>query len=165
MTSLRRRGAADAMKRVIKSADGMLEYLIKDALDAKEADGASFTDQLVRIRAVIALIAEEDDPNTRAMAKLYADRLSSKLIVTGVAPTDLRQLEQLIERAASKPSARRSANYEAKMAPHAELAAREIVVPDRARSPARVAEIGLAILGALVEYPILLDDSEVEEAL
>jgi DNA primase len=148
---------APAMKRVIQGAKGMLEYLIDDALDGKGFGGAALTEQLARIRAVATLLREEDDPSLRAMAKVYADRLSSKLIIGGRSPSDLRQLEQLMEQATSRIDESAATKGYSHGAP--------IPVPDRAKSPARIAEIGLAIVGAALEFPELLDDPDVEGAL
>ena len=68
-----------------------------EALGGDSFGGSSLPEQLARVRAVTALLAEEDDPNLRMMAKLYADRLSSKLVIGGRSPDDLRQLERVVE--------------------------------------------------------------------
>ena len=147
----RTRGA-EALKRVLHGASGMLEHLIDDALEQQGFGGASITEQLARIRAVAQLLTEEDDPNLRTMAKHYADRLSSKLIVLGRSPGDLRQLEAIIEQATS----RRPASNEPRT---------PLVTPAQARSRSQVTEIGLAMLGAVLDAPEILDELEVEEAL
>src|SRR5262249_51939852 len=96
----------DALLRALKSAKGMLEHLIAERLDGDDFGGSSITEQLAHVKAVATILSEEDDPTLRGLAKAYADRLSSKLIVQGRAPGDLRQLEQIIEQATSpRPSA------------------------------------------------------------
>jgi DNA primase len=105
------------------------------------------------VRAVADLLSTEDDPALRTMAKTYADRLSSKLVVMGRSPTDLHQLERIMEQATS--GAKRSVP----------LASQSAERGDRARSRAQVDSIPQAMLGALLDFPDLLDDPECEEAL
>lgn len=149
-------GAA-GVERLLKNARGMLEHLIDEALESDEFGGSSLTEQLARVHAVAALLAEEDDPSLRNMAKTYADRLSSKLVIMGRSPTDLRQLESVIEASVSRGG--RSGHDEgAGSAPRP-------VPHDRARSPALVDQIRLAVLGVLLDFPELLDDPEVADPL
>jgi DNA primase len=148
-----RREGVEAMRRVVQAAPGMLEHFIDDALESTSFGGAALTDQLARIRAVATLLTEENDPGLRSMAKHYADRLSSKLVVLGRSPTDLRQLERLMEQA-TQGGARSIDAPEARELPR-----------DRARSRERVAEIALAVVGAVLDFPVLLEDPEVEVAL
>jgi DNA primase len=151
---VRERGAA-ALERIVQSSRGMLEHLIDDALDNEEFGGATLTEQLARVRAVAKLLAEEDDPGLRGMAKTYADRVSSKLVVLNGAPADLRQLEQAMERAVSGGGSGGSGQQSGPApVPH-----------DRARSRAQVEEMAHAVLGAILDYPELVDDTEVESAL
>ncbi|MFO0761039.1 MAG: DNA primase [Byssovorax sp.] len=148
-----RKQGAEGLQRVLKGARGMLEYLIDDALEGEAFGGASLSEQLARVRAVADLLASEDDPTLRAMAKTYADRLSSKLVIMGRSPTDLHQLEQIMGRATAGAQAPPPGPSQT------------IERGDRARSRAQVDAIPLAILGALLDFPDLLDDPEVEEAL
>jgi DNA primase len=151
---LARRKGADAITRLVKNARSMREYLIDDALESSAFGGSSLDEQRARIRAVVEVLAEEDDPTLRSMTKLYADKLSSKLIVHGRTPTDLKQLERMIEQATTR------------------AAKEEVPKPGttaepswRARSQSREEQIGLNVVGALLDFPELLDDSEVMEAL
>ncbi len=148
-----RKHGAEGIARLVKGARGMLEYLIDDALDSGGFGGAAMTEQLARVRAVASLLAEEDDPTLRAMAKTYADRLSAKLLVAGRPVTDLRQLEQLMEHATSRGA--RSEPRQDAPAP---------VSHDRARSRTQVREIGHQVLGAILDFPDLLDDPDIEAA-
>lgn len=149
-----RQHGPEGISRLVKNARGMLEHLIDDALDGDSFRGASLNEQRARIQAVATLLSDESDPTIRTMAKTYADQLSSKLIVRGKAPSSLRELETSIEQAVSmntKPAA---------------LAPSQVAVPhERARSRSQVEQIGLAIIGALLDFPELLHDSEVEDAL
>jgi DNA primase len=143
----------EGLERVLKSARGMLEHLIDDALDGGSFGGSTLSEQIARVRAVAELLSEEDDPSLRAMAKTYADLLSSKLVVLGRSPTDLRQLEHIMEQSTSR--VRRE-----------EPTIAQTVAPrDRARSRPQLEEISLAILGVLLDFSELLDDPEVEDAL
>lgn len=145
----------EALERLLKSARGMREHLIEDALDGDAFRSGSLDEQRARLRAVTTLLSEETDPTLRAMAKTYADQLSSKLMVRGQPLTNLRELEIAVEQALGSNS-------------HAAapLPASHSPVPhDRARSRSRHEEIAQEMLGALLDYPELLDDPEIEPAL
>lgn len=169
-----RQHGMDALSRVIDSAKGMIEYLIDDALEGDGFGGASLAEQVARVRAVAKLLSEEDDPNLRSLAKLYADRLSSRLIVGGRSPTDLRQLEKLIEDATKGPTeaVRRSRETtdDAGAPPEGPGPDARPRPPSGARgpqsrSPARVLDISLSILGVAMEFPSLLGEPEVARAV
>jgi DNA primase len=149
---LARKEGPEAIARTVKNARGMLEYLIDDALDGDGFKGATLTEQIARIRAVAKLLGDENDPNLASMAKLYADKLSSKLVIQGRSPGDLRQLEQIMQQAVGHASQSTSS-------------APRPVTGDRARSRSQVEEISLAVIGALLDFPELLADPEVEKAL
>ncbi|MCC6559474.1 MAG: toprim domain-containing protein [Polyangiaceae bacterium] len=151
---LARRKGPEAVLHLVKAARGLLEHLIDEALEGESFGGASLPEQLARVRAVAALLAEEDDPSLRMMGKLYADRVSSKLVIAGRSPTDLRQLEGIVNDAVSRPG------RGAQGAP-----AQPVVTREHARSRSQVEEIRLAILGAVLDFPELLGDPDVEEAL
>lgn len=143
----------EAIAQAVRSARGLLEHLLDDALEGDAFRGAGLTEQLARIRAVATLLAEEEDPSLRLMAKTYADRLSSKLLVQGRAPADVRDLERMLERAL--------AGTERKRAPGD--AAPPAAGPPR--KPDAAERIGLEVLGALLDYTELLDDPDVDGAL
>jgi DNA primase len=149
-----RKNGAEGLSRLLKSARGMLEYLIDDALDGGSFGGSSLSEQLARVRAVADLLSTEDDPALRTMAKTYADRLSSKLVVMGRSPTDLHQLERIMEQATSSGTK-----------PILPTSSQSAERGDRARSRAQVDSIPHAMLGALLDFPDLLDDPEAEDAL
>jgi DNA primase len=152
---LARARGAEAVEAVVREARGLLEYLIEEALSGEAARGASLRDKQERIQRVLGYLAEERDPNVRQMAKMFADKLSAQLIVAGQPPGDIRALERAVERALA------SAGQPAGLSggrPHPAHAARP--ASGGANHP-----IELAILGALVEYPDLFADGEVEEAL
>lgn len=143
----------EALKTVTKAAKELYEHLIEDALENDAFNDATTDGKLSRIHAVAALLGEQQDQVKRLMLKTYADRLSSKLVMGGQSPKDLRQLEQLLDQATSR-------------APTQALRAAETNAPHhQARSRARVDEIGLEILGALLDFPVLFDDPAIMDAL
>jgi len=96
-------------------------------------------------------LATENDPTMRAMAKAYADRVSSQLVVSGRSPADMRELERWIQGSVEKGGAapaveQRSAGPLSRSLPQSE-------------------HIGESILGAILDYPELVDDPAVSEAL
>jgi DNA primase len=86
------------------------------------------------------------------MGKTYADRLSSKLVVLGRSPGDLRQLEQIIDQATSRTR------------PEVRAVSQSAQPHEHARSRSQIEEIGFALVGALLDFPDLLTDPEVEVA-
>lgn len=166
-----RKNGREALERVVKNSRGMREYLIEDALDGEAFRSGSLDEQRARLRAVTQILAEESDPTDRAMVKTFADRLSAKLTVGGQPFADLRELEAAVERAviagaraqegrsAGPPSPRGGSPGAPPPAP-----APPPVPHDRARSRAQKDRISLEILGALFDFPELLDEPEVQEA-
>lgn len=148
---LARKRGPDAVLRAAREAAGLLEHLIDRALDELGMDAATLDGQLRRVRKVAELLAEEADPELRAMAKAHADRLSSKLMVGGAAPLDLRQLERLLERALAT-----GGDPE-----------REPEGPSgpEARSSLGTVRIQEELLGALVDAPELVNDPDVRAEL
>ncbi|WP_437766877.1 DNA primase [Sorangium sp. So ce281] len=154
---LAREHGPEAIARIVKAARGLLEHLIDQALDGDSFGGSSLPEQLARVRAVTTLLAEEDDPSLRMMAKLYADRLSSKLVIGGRSPDDLRQLERVVEESLSRPRSQPT---------------REVIPSgqttetwERARSRTQIQEVSLEILGAILDFPELLADDDLQTAL
>lgn len=149
---VRTRGV-DALTMVTKAAKELYEHLIEDALENDAFNDATTDGKLSRIHAVAALLGEQQDPVKRLMLKTYADRMSSKLVMGGQSPTDLRQLEQLLEQAANR-------------GPTQALRAAETQAPHhQARSRVRVDDIALEILGSLIDFPVLFHDPEVMDAV
>lgn len=156
-----RKQGAEAINRVVKSASGMLEHLIYDALESGRFGGATLAEQHARVRAVAALLSEENDPSLRLMAKTYADRLSSKLVLEGRSPSDLHQLEHIIQQATSG----RDRDGRDNDRPEGGARTPPPVPHDRARSRIQVDDIALHVLGSILDFPDLLDDPAVEAAV
>jgi DNA primase len=140
----RKHGVA-ALESILKNAESLKQHLLHKLLKDDEFQGAEVKDQMARIRAAVTLIGEEEDPVERGLTKAYADQLSSSLIVNGRSPTDLHQLEAMLNRALHRPERR----------PDPRAAAEE-----RQRSPQD--DMALAVLGTLLDFPELAFDPEVE---
>lgn len=156
-----------AIEGLVSGAKGMLEYLIDATLDPGQASGASLSDTHTRIQQVMKLISEEADPNLRTLAKSYADRLSSQLVVDGRSPTDTRSLERMIRAAAAKGG--RAATRDASSSPQVGVddggaAASAELGPQSKSQPSADAQ-QCSVLGALLDFPELTLDSAVETAL
>jgi DNA primase len=142
-----RKQGAEGVLRVIKAARPMLEYLIDSTLDsgftAEDARGRA-----AKIKEVTDLINSEDDQSVRALAERHADRIAERLGINDA--RSFRALSETVRLALTgNPQANRP---EAQIAP-----------PNRARSRDRRTEIGLEILGALLDYPELLEANEAIE--
>jgi DNA primase len=98
---------------------------------------------------VAKLLADESDPDLRLQAKRFADELSSRLVLKNRSIADLRQLERLVESALTE---RRGGADPARP-----RAAQEKAAPDAA--------MALAMLGAVLDFPELLEDPAVQDAL
>jgi DNA primase len=150
-TLVRARGA-EAINHCARAASGILEYLIESALDGlTRSDPQS---QGEKIKEVLGLIAQQQDPTTRALAQTHADRIASRLGISDV--STLGALQRAIYRAATPtnspgpnrtPQPRKDEPRRPSMAP-----------PERARSAQRGDAVEHEIFGALVEFPVLLDN-------
>jgi len=143
----------EAVERVLKASRGMLEYLIDSALDREYAD-LDARERASRVREVVTLIREEDDPTVRLMGQRYADRVAAALNFRdfkGLLDASAREMHRAISEPlpGSAPSANRPQMLEA---------------PARARSRAQSEAIGLAILGAFLDFPELFNSAEAFEA-
>jgi DNA primase len=147
---LARTRGIEAVEKLVGGARGLLDHLIDDALSGTSFEGGSLREKHERIRAVADLLSSESDPTLRSMAKAYADRISSQLVVAGRSPGDMRELERWITGALSGGST------------EAEPARPES--PSSLSRPQEMA-IGPAILGAILDFPELLDDPDVMGAI
>jgi DNA primase len=158
-----RENGIEAARKLIVGSRGMLEYLIDEALGGGKAQRGSLKEKQQRIEKVLSYLAEERDPTIRSMAKSYADRISAQLVVDGRAPSDIRALENMVRRALTRGSAAEAADGpmgDDEGGPRGQSA----------RSRPREADIGLSVLGALLDFPELCDpessgDEELCQAL
>lgn len=144
----------EAVQRVLKAARGMLEYLIDVTLD-RDYNDLDARERAERVREVVALIREEEDPAVRLMGQRYADRVAAAL--------NFRDFKTLLDanaremhRAISQPNAGDTGLAANRPIP--------LAAPARARSRAQRSEIDLAILGAILDFPELFSGAEAFEA-
>lgn len=161
----RQRGA-EGVTAVVRAARGMLEHLIEQALE----EGVAAYDAKARVeklRQITDLLNEEEDPAVRALAEQHADHVVSRL---GVADArTFRALRDSMQRAlhgrnGSGSGARAGAAGETQHdSPQGRSSepAMDRAPPQRARSRARVEALGTEIIGALLDFPELLDKPEI----
>lgn len=145
---VRERGI-EAMNAIVNAASGMLEYLIDAELDqgfkADDAQG-----QAARIRAVTELLAEEDDVAVRALAEQHVNRIAERL---GIA--DARTFRAL-------GRAVRASLGQGRTTDNAGASAQS---PWRVRSPEQREHVAREVLGAILDYPELLESPEMTDVL
>ena len=129
------RGGPEAVQALLATAPPLAHRLLDLLLRDGELDGAPIADQTERVRLAVRLLAEAGDEIERAMLRSYADQIAQAF---GVGR--LEELESMLRRprGGQKPREER--------APFAE-------------------EMSLAMLGALVDFPALLDDATAQEHL
>jgi len=147
---LARRGGAEQLSRVLDAAAPMIEHLIEELLDQRVEANDSAT-QAQRVQAVIELVASETDPTARALAETYADKLAGGLALGQPEIRTLAALKRHLATAAGR-------------GPGQGPRAPQVQPPHRARSRDRREEVGLEILGALLDFPELFDAPELAEA-
>jgi DNA primase len=142
---IREKGRA-AIDQCLAAARSMLEYLIDTTLDQSfrrfdaEKQGALISE-------VINLIADEPDSTTREMAEKHAVQIAKRMNIADV--STLESLRRTIS-SATRPNT---------------VPAKRVAPPESARSRSLDAYIDHQILGALVEFPELLDDESLTDAL
>lgn len=149
---------SEGVRAVIGSARGMLEHLIEVALD----EGFAAQDaraRVAKLRQVTELLAEEDDPAVRALAEQHADQVVARL---GVADArTFRALRATVERALRAPAGPDGAGPAGTSDRRARSPQKEFAPPQKARSRARLDAIEMEIVGALLDFPELLDKPEI----
>lgn len=138
----------DAIARIVKASKSMIEYLIESTLDGtfRAADAEA---RARRIHQVAELLKSEDDPAVRALAERHADTIAERLGIGDV--RTFRTLASLVQRTILGGQEPRAATHAAP--------------PERARSRERVDDIGLEVLGAVLDFPAILDSPEVLAAV
>lgn len=150
---VRKEGAAQ-LTTIISRATGMLDHLIAEALDSSALTGDSHA-LAAKIHEVTELIAKETDPTVRALAEQHADRLAAHLGITDA--RTFRALKRDIERAGGGALPSRS--------PRSENARAEAASRGPAPHDFRSGSIEARALGALLDFPVLLADTQVQEFL
>jgi DNA primase len=149
-----------AVKDAVAQSRGLVEFLLEDFLDAS-FNAADASEKSARVQGVAKLLADEDDPLQRAILKQRVDTLAGRLDLVrredsargNHSPEAFRALESAVKRIAS--SKREAAP---KLRP-----GQVDAPPDRARFDTRKAgrKAMAQIVGALIEFPELLDDPHV----
>lgn len=145
-----RRGGAEQAGRVLDAAQPIIEYLIEELLDDRFSTSDSAT-QAQKVQQVIELVASEDDPALRALAEKHADRLAARMGLGHAEVKTVLALKRHLAAAVSRTQAPTQG-------------VPKIQPPSRARSRDRREEIGLEILGALLDFPELFASAEVAQA-
>lgn len=160
---------AEALERLLKAAQGLLEYLIDTTLDAEFPRYDALAAASV-IKEVEALLAGEDDPTVRALAQQHADRLAARLNVSD-ARTFLALANKVRAAATRGPAGPGPGGPEASPLgtsgrPLSGSGRPEprIQPPAHARSRDRRSDLALVILGALLDFPELFDSPDTESA-
>lgn len=138
----------ETLRHVVEQARGLFEYLIDCDLD-ESFNAADLREKATRVERVASLLARQKDPVVRGMAEAYADRAASRLDLVRSAPNAFGVLKRQIM------SQARAARIE--FGPR----------PSEARIKPRLPghEDRKAIAGAVLDFPALLDDSEVASVL
>jgi DNA primase len=149
---VRERGA-EAVEQLLKHSRGILEYLIDLALSEELLqEGAEARAKSVQF--VTKLITAEKDPTLRELAENYADGLvASRLKIHSDSAEQVRTLKALGRAIQTR---------------HLVLPTRPgapaVAAPHRARSRDRRQELGLEVLGAIFDFPELVEDPWAELA-
>lgn len=134
---------AEGLKNLLDASQGMLDYLISLVLDENFAS-ADAEGQARRIQKVVELLKAEEDPNAAALAERHADRLAGRL---GLADGHtFRALRNSIRKSLQVD---REAYWE-----------RAPALPKPDPATERTQGIGRAIVGALLDFPELLESDE-----
>ncbi len=142
-----RRAGPEAILRAVQSGRGLLEHLIDSCLDS----GFTKDDPLTRaakIKEVAELISTETNPETRALAENYADTVAARLDISDA--RTFQALQRRIRQAASSAAT--------KTIPAG-------ATQRQAQGPNRRDAVALDVLGCILDWPELLQDAEVEDAL
>ena len=152
----------EAVNDVVGQARGMLEWLIDRTLDGSFS-AANAHEKLERVELIKKLLSEEEDPLVRMMTKNYANELAARIdlkMVDGhsrrMAEDSFRVLEDSVRRAVARagppPPMKRGESTEPPRS--ARIAPRPVGAMQRAE-----------IVGVLIEFPVLLQDPEVQAIL
>jgi DNA primase len=149
---VRERGA-EGVEQLLKHSRGILEYLIDLALSEELLqEGAEARAKSVQF--VTKLIAAEKDPTLRELAENYADGLvASRLKIHQDNAEQVRTLKALGRAIQARPAVTAARG-----------AAPGLPAPHRARSRDRRQELALEVLGAILDFPELVDDAWAELA-
>ena len=139
---------AGALQQVVREALGMLEYLLEAEFESLRS--ANIYEKIESVDRIKKLLAKQRDPLVRSMGKTYVDRLAGRL--------------DLIQSVGSFQALERSFVQELAQAgppPPSGPSPREARVASKRAGSMERAEI----VGALIEFPSLLVEPEVQDFL
>jgi DNA primase len=142
-----RRAGPDGVQHAVDSSREILRYLIDTCLDSGFAKDDPLT-RAAKIKEVADLIATETNPEVRAMAENYADTVAERLGISDA--RTFQALQRRIQQAIASGGAQ--STPAAGNAP-------------QARSPKTNDAVAREVLGCVLDWPELLQDAEVEDAL
>ncbi|HEY6458611.1 MAG TPA: DNA primase, partial [Polyangiaceae bacterium] len=135
----------EALRHVLDQSKGLFEYLIDVDFD-ESFHAADLRERAVRVERVASLLARQKNPVVRGMAEAYADQAASRLDLVRSAPNAFGVLKrQIVAQARAARIDYGPRPSEARIAP---------------RSPGSAHR--KAITGAVLDFPALLDDSELQ---
>lgn len=159
---LAREKGKPAIEHIVASAKGMLEALIEMSLDESFTQADAYEKQ-ARIAFVAKLLAEEDDPVVLPMLKGFTDRIAGRLDIVRSGEGAFRAVEHSVKQAVAKAEAERRRAEEAAGVKSGNRVQNSNGIRITPRTPG-AAERG-AMIGYLIEWPVLLDDPEVADEL
>jgi len=141
---LARTEGAEAVTRHLRSAIGLLDFLIRSELSTRfdRRDPAAVS---AKIKAVTELISTADGKAAQAMAERLSDQIVGEL---GLGASLKKMLQAALER--TDPRAQEKAVP---------------MPPERARSRGRSRDIALEVFGVFLDFPSLLEEPEMAEAV
>jgi len=141
-----------ALRHVLSQARGLFEYLIDVELDPT-FNAADMVERAARATRVATIIERQKDPIVRGMLEAYADYAASRLDLVRSAPNAWGALRRRVM------AASRSANAQV------QVYARPRPSEARIRPRRPGLDERKAIIGALLDFPVLLDDSQIQGVL
>jgi DNA primase len=148
-----RRQGLDQARKVIEAAQPIMSHRINELLDEEFRNDDPAT-QIQKVEELMAFINAEPDPAVRGLADGHAMRLLGRLRITHDQDSSLRQV-----RGRMAATVRRHEEQSPEKRPQAPPQP-----PHRARSRDQREELALELLGALLDFPELLDGPEAEQA-
>ena len=162
---VRERGA-EALQSAIGAARGLLDYLIEEAMSetVRQIDAH---EQAARVREIVTLINEEDDPTVRQMTESYADRIAQRLGIGSLAKLKATVTRSL-QAGPGAPTGQREghpAGDSSRAAPGGHPAKPlpdgvplPNLAPWRVRSTTDTQNLDLRVLGCFLDFPDLLEE-------
>jgi DNA primase len=138
----------EALRHLLGQARGLLEYLIDADLD-ESFNAADLREKAARIERVTGLLGRQKDPVARGMLEAYADYSAGRLDLVRSAPNAFPALKRKVLAAAK--------------AAHVSFGPRPSEARVKPRPPGH--EERKAIAGAILDFPALLNDSDVQAVL